>query len=256
MSRSGNHAVINWILSQTTGRSCFLNCAEPKSNPFRTARPLDDGRSIFANYADFDLGAELRGRFSEKDLLIFSHEDCFFGTIAKGFFEDNHDALVGPSLHRKDILILRDPFNLFASRLRAGFGEVSNQTALRIWKQHAREFLGDRRYLKQPRVLINYNRWATEKAYRREIAEQLGLAFSDAHRHHVPAVGKGSSFDGRRYNGNASRMRTLERWQHFADDEQYGAIFDRQTQLLSHRIFGDVGFSVAAAQPAPVKKAS
>lgn len=187
---------------------------------------------------------------------MISYEDCFLGTIAKGFFEENHDALVGRSLQRRDILILRDPFNLFASRLRANFGVVSNQIALRIWKQHAREFLGDRRYLKQPRTVINYNRWATEKAYRREIAEELELSFSDARRHQVPAAGNGSSFDGRRYNGNAGRMRTLERWQHFADDENYESIFDSQTQALSERIFGDVGFSPAASEDSSVREAS
>lgn len=242
MSRSGNHAVINWILSQTRGRTCFLNCTEPKFNPFRSARPLDDGRCIQVNYDGFDLDAELCGQFSDKDLLIYSHEDCFLGTIAKGPFEDNHDALVGPSLRRSDVLILRDPFNLFASRFRAGFGEVSSQTALRIWKQHAREFLGDRRYLRQPRVLINYNRWAAEKDYRRDVAEQLGLSFCDSSRQHVPAVGNGSSFDGRRYNGNAARMKLEERWKHYIHDRSYVEMFDADVRSLSQRIFGDVGF--------------
>jgi hypothetical protein len=27
MSRSGSHAIINWILAQAPGRTCFLNCA-------------------------------------------------------------------------------------------------------------------------------------------------------------------------------------------------------------------------------------
>lgn len=250
MSRSGNHAVINWILSQTSGRTCFLNCAEPKFNPFSSARPLDDRRCVIASYEDFDLAAELRGEFSNKDLLIYSHEDCFLGTIAKGPFEESHDAMVGPSLRRTDVLILRDPFNLFASRLRAGFGEVSSETAMRIWKQHAREFLGTRRYLKQRRVLINYNRWATERAYRRKIADQLGLDFSDSSRHHVPAAGNGSSFDGRRYHGSAGRMRTLERWTHFADDDAYAALFDDEVRTLSQRIFGDVGYQSWAAREA------
>jgi hypothetical protein len=250
MSRSGNHAVINWILSQTSGRTCFLNCSEPKFNPFATARPLDDGLSIIVNYDDFDLDAELRGEFSNKDLLVYSHEDCFLGTIARGPFEDNHDSMVGPSLHRTDVLILRDPFNLFASRLRAGFGEVSNETALRIWKQHAREFLGIRHYLKQHRVLINYNRWATERGYRREVADELGLDFSDSSRHHVPAAGNGSSFDGRRYNGYASRMKALERWTHFAHSEHYAALFDDEVHTLSQRIFGDVGYQMRTAKAA------
>lgn len=242
MSRSGNHAIINWILSQVRGRSCFINCAEPRSNPFSTARPLDCGRSIIANFPHFNLSEELVGNFSAKDLLVYSHEDCFLGTVATGLFEDNHDAFVGPSKSRKDVLILRDPFNLFASRLRGQFGSVSAMTAVRIWKQHAREFLGTRRYLKQPRVLINYNRWATERNYRQRIAGELELHFSDDSLQNVPAVGNGSSFDGRHYDGRATHMRTLERWKHFMDSEAYAAMFDHEIHVLSRRIFDDVGY--------------
>lgn len=253
MSRSGNHAVINWILSQATGRTCFINCAEPKFNPFATARPLDDGRSVLANYADFDLAAERRGEFSAKDLLIYSHEDCFLGTMARGAFEQQHDAMVGPSRRRADVLILRDPYNLFASRLHGGFGDVSNSIAMRIWKQHAREFTGEKRYLKQRRVLISYNRWASDRAYRRRVAADLGIEFGDDSIAEVPAAGNGSSFDGRRYHGSATRMKILERWKHFAEDRAFAALFDREVRELSRRIFGDVGYESfaegAAAEP-------
>ena len=244
MSRSGNHAIIDWILSQASGRACFLNCAEPQSNPLITARPLDSGRRIVANYPEFDVEAELRGEFTDKHLLLVSHEDCFLGTVAKGAYEAKHDAFVGPSLERRDILILRDPFNLFASRMRGEFGRVSTTTALRIWKQHAREYLGVKRYLKHPRILINYNQWASRKTYRREIAEQLGLKFTDASSEKVPATGNGSSFDGRRYDGRATRMRILERWKHFIDSEAYAALFDQEVHTLSQRIFGDIGYTV------------
>jgi hypothetical protein len=242
MSRSGNHAVINWILSQANGRTCFINCAEPKFNPFQTARPLDDGRTVLANYPDFDLASELRGEFSAKDLLIYSHEDCFLGTMVRGAFEQEHDAMVGPSRQRADVLILRDPYNLFASRLHGGFGDVSNDIAMRIWKQHAREFTGDKRYLKQRRVLIAYNRWASDRAYRRCIAAELGIEFGDGSIAEVPAAGNGSSFDGRRYHGSATRMKTLERWKHFAGDRAFAALFDRDVHEMSRRIFGDVGY--------------
>lgn len=242
MSRSGNHAVINWILSQATGRTCFLNCTEPKFNPFATARPLDDGRSVLANYEDFDLAAELRGDFSDKDLLVYSHEDCFLGTMVRGAFEENHDAMVGPSRERADVLILRDPYNLFASRLHGGFGDVSRQIAMRIWKQHAREFTGDRRCLKQRRVLISYNRWASDRLYRRRIAAELGIRFHDEGISEVPAAGNGSSFDGRRYHGSAARMKILERWKHFAGDRAFAALFDREVHELSRWVFGEVGY--------------
>lgn len=243
MSRSGNHAVIDWILSQARGRSCFANCAEPKLNPFASARPLADRRRIVVNYAPFDHDAELRGDLSRKDLLIHSYEDCFLGAVASAAFEDRHDEWVGQSLRRTDVLILRDPYNLFASRIAARIGLVSHAVAGRIWKQHAREFLGVRRYLNQRRVLVNYNRWAMDRRYRARVAGELRLEFDDAARLRVPATGNGSSFDGVRYDGCAHAMRTLERWKHFDGDEAYAALFDRDIHALARQIFGDLGYS-------------
>ena len=60
-----------------------------------------------------------------------------------------------------DVLILRDPSNLFASRKKSGFYEERERAGhnLVIWKQHARVFAGERSYLAQPTVTINHNRW-------------------------------------------------------------------------------------------------
>lgn len=243
MSRSGNHALANWILSQAPGRTCFLNCAEPRSNPFDTARPLDDDYSHVADasYPDFDLAAERRGELSSKDLLLFSHEDTFLGMLSRdGPFERNHDRWVGPSRRRVDVLLLRDPFNLFASRINAGGAGAMSHTALRIWKQHAREFLGLRNHLRPDRVLVSYNRWVDDVDYRREVAEALELPFTDAGRNEVPGVSSGSSFDGRRYDGNAVAMPVLERWKWLADHPRYLESFDAEVLELAAHIFGEV----------------
>ncbi|MEZ4727208.1 MAG: hypothetical protein R3E79_08760 [Caldilineaceae bacterium] len=122
MSRSGNHAIIHWLLNQATGRTCFLNCVEGKTNPFVSARPLQSGGIPYAvNYPTFNWDSERRGKFSPKDLLIHSYEDNFLGYVCHPVFEQHHDQWVGPSRQRYDVLILRDPFNLFASRLRRFF---------------------------------------------------------------------------------------------------------------------------------------
>lgn len=250
MSRSGNHAIVNWILSQAAGRRCFANCAEPGTNPFLSARPLADGRAVVASFAPFDVRAEQTGKHSRKDLLVYSYEDCFLGTVANKVFECHHDKWVGPSMRRTDVLILRDPYNLFASRIRGGIGVVTQRTAMRIWKQHARELLGNRRYLNQRRVLIRYNQWTADRHYRRQLAKELHLPFTDAGRRQVPATGYGSSFDGLDYDGRADAMRTDERWRHFAGDPGFEAMFDEEARALSSRMFGKVGFesqSVALA---------
>lgn len=249
MSRSGNHSIINWIIKQLSGRFCFLNCAEPKTNPFNTARPLAGNRSYKTNYQDFNLNAEQRGDFSQKDYLIHSYEDCFLGMINNRDFEQYHDQFVGPSGRRLDILILRDPFNLFASRKKSnlyngqialGGKTVTPFTATRIWKQHAKEFTGAKRYLHNHRLLINYNLWVHDKAYREIIAAALGIDFTDNGFHEVSSVAGGSSFDGLAFNSSAYGMQVLHRWKHYAHDQGYKSIFDDEIVSLSHKIFGYV----------------
>ena len=248
MSRSGNHAVIHWITRQIRGRYCFLNCAEPKTNPFLTARPLNaEERTYEANYA-VDLAAEQAGQFSRKDYLLHSYEDAFLGMVRSPAFEDHHDDWVGRSARRVDVLILRDPFNLFASRRKAQYALVTAHTARRIWKQHAREFVEGPRYLGSDRVLIRYNRWARDREYRREIARQLGLAFTDAGARAVPEVGAGSSFDGTQHDGQAHRMDVLGRWRHFQDDPRYLDLIDDPDLLaLSEEVFGRIPGTEALA---------
>lgn len=240
MSRSGNHALVNWMLAQASGRACFLNCAEPGTNPFVSARALDNGAVYRANYPDFDIERERQGHFTSKDLLIYSHEDCFLGYLRKADDPHQLDAWLGPSRRRVDVLLLRDPCNLFASRLKTGTSGSGHGTALRIWKQHAREFLGLRRMLRPDRLAVSYNRWIGDRSYRRDLAEALGLTFSDAGRQDVPPVGAGSSFDGRLYHGRAADMEVTERWRWLEHSSRLTELFDSETLDLGERIFGRV----------------
>lgn len=238
MSRSGNHALLQWILAQAEGRTCFLNAAEGKSNPFLTARPIDTGQCCWTNIQDFDLLAEQQGRHCRKDYLIFSHEDGYLRRSCSADYEAQHDAFVGHSRRRIDVLILRDPFNLFASRRKQLWNLLTPKTTVKVWKQHAREFLGRTRHLRHNSVFVSYNRWCTDKPYRRQIAESLGLTFTDAGRNDIWPCNGGSSFDGHAYHGRAGAMKVFDRWRHYADDPSFRAMFDAEVCTLSDEIFG------------------
>lgn len=238
MARSGNHAVAHWILSQAPGRWLCLNCAEGKANPFATARPLDDGRPWLTNLEDFEPFAEREGGFAQKDLLVVTHEDHFLANAASREYERHHDEWVGPSARRIDLLVLRDPYNLFASRLRSGVGRLSDGVALRMWKQHAKEFLGRQRRLRAEPKFVSYNRWVASRAYREDLAWALSFPFTDAGFREVPACAGGSSFDGRDYHGRATRMRVLDRWRHYGDDRAFRRLFDPETRELARLAFG------------------
>lgn len=250
LSRSGNHAILEWLRAQARGRICLLNATQANWNPFLTARPVGpDDNGAITNYEPFDLQAEQAGRLSRKDLLIITHEDEFLGRVASDNFERYHDGFVGASRARLDVLILRDPFNLMASRMRAGFCG-SPRVTMRMWKQHAREFLRDTRYLKHGPVLISYNDWSRDEGYRRGIAHALGLRFTDATINEVARCAGGSSFDGLRYDGNASRMPVLSRWHAYKDDPAFLALFDAEAIRLSERVFGPITGTELLSQPA------
>ncbi|MEX0886888.1 MAG: hypothetical protein WD009_10665 [Phycisphaeraceae bacterium] len=238
LSRSGNHAILNWIYAQAPGRACLLNCVEGRLNPFATARPMEDGLPYRVNYPGFDPDAERAGRFSVKDWLIFSHEDAYLGNASSPEFERGHDALVGPSGRRVDVLVLRDPYNLFASRLRWGQCVISPGIAAQMWKQHAREYLGETRRLRHEPVLISYNRWVRDRDYRRRLARRLGLTFTDAGVREVAGCNGGSSFDGMRYQGRAHRMKVFERWRAYIDEPGFRRPFNEEVTELAREAFG------------------
>ncbi len=250
LSRSGNHAIINWVIKQLHGSYCFLNCTEPKHNPFSTARPLNDKGEVFeTNLEQFDLQEHRKGEFVKKEHLLYSHEDCFLGPLHHKTFRNNHDSWVGASEKFNDVLILRDPFNLFASRIKAGLitGQhthhgarpISIHTLRRIYKQHAKAFLGEKDFLKN-KLTINYNRWASSRDYRRSIATELEIPFSDNGFEEVAGVAGGSSFDGIEHSGKASTMKLHSRWENYSESEHFWDLFDEELVELSRRIFGDI----------------
>lgn len=254
MSRSGNHCVIDWLLRQAPGRYCFLNCAEGKSNPFETARALGGDGVLRTNIPGFSIERERRGLFARKDWLLHSYEDAFLGHAFSGWFEERHDRLVGPSAERVDLLVLRDPFNLFASRLRAGIA-LSANTTRRIWKQHARAFVGGSRHLRRRTVRVGYNTFVRSPRYRMKLARALGLSGRDCGLRTVAQCAGGSSFDGLRLDGRADEMGVTERWRHCIDDPGYRALFDRETVALAREIFPGSGPERAlAARPAPAPR--
>ena len=75
------------------------------------------------------------------------------------------------SLLRYDVLLLRDTFNLIASRLKKGFLSVKTKgmSLTDMWIEYAKEFLEETSYLSNNKVIINYNLWFSDISYRREI---------------------------------------------------------------------------------------
>lgn len=254
MRRSGHHAVMEWIFS----------CID---------QPVFFENDIFA-YAgcpsEYD-GAKWVGSPQPSlnnnicDWHAFNAEDISLLDIG-GLKAKNPSMFCMPkATEERSVLVLRDPFNMFASRYRLfkrvnsirrldGHSELtpSDPTSAGIeiswygncaasrWKQHAREFL-DITNILQNKVCINYNRWFQSREYRRSIALDLGIKFSDAKLNFVPNYGLGSSFDVRARNGEAQKMGVLSRWEGYKRDNLFKEIFvDEELISLSLKIFPDI----------------
>ena len=196
LKRSGIHFIVNWLyanLGATVKEELEASCLP---------RQLQDGfRDSTAGVTFFNncgwlhsralglgplTGADLEQAADLQPTTIFGLEDCslqWSSTTA--------------SIHNQtNILILRDPLNNLASRLEGaktmpGMLRVDDPF-LDVYEEYCAEFLGDTSRLTS-RVVISYNRFVVDPAYRDGIAKGLGLPNRDEVSE-VPSYGGGSSF--------------------------------------------------------------
>jgi hypothetical protein len=208
MQRAGHHAVINWLgghYSEFTLRNDFDH-----ENRIEEFTSRGDGSCTFSNVEDYDLQRSL-----------------------KAIESDSINSAV-------KILVLRDPYNLFASRLSAKFtvrAGALTELAKNIWKEQATEYL-NRQHVD---ICVSYNRWFLDREYRKNITDRLGLDYNENRLQAVPEFGYGSSFDSCDYSGRASEMKVLERWKAHATNQEFlDFIRDQELEILSNRIFGPI----------------
>lgn len=221
--RSGQHAIINWLQGQLSGSVCFYN-------------NVRSDRGIFTSSDN----KETRLRLNlKKFTLIYNVENSPIPP-AKNRGVGKHEKWV-------DVLILRDPLNCFASYLNANWpwdkrfkeSKEHRKSIVTLWKSHAREFLCETNQLTN-KVLINYNEWVSNENYRKGIAEELGLDFTDKGISETPRYGLGSSFNNRSESNNKTGepSKYLVRWKRYEDDPRFLELFtDNELASLCATIF-------------------
>lgn len=216
MSRSGNHAVVRWLTSHW------------KEAGFHV---------YFEN--------NVTKAFLEHLKFIMPHRDSGVRKVYIVSLEDDNaqanEALsILTSVADRNILLLRDPLNLFASRLE-GLGpprglnlgpdatqedvdlrrpevEASLPAHIGWYINNYRELSGATEMIGN-KTCILYNRWLVDRDYRRAIIEKdLGLKFSDSS-HEVRVD---SSFGERSWSDEDY----LARWRRYWDDPTYRQIRD------------------------------
>ena len=219
MRRGGQHGVINWLRAQKP----LCNGACVQHNLI-----LSQGASPFANSAE-----------SPYLHLFRTYEDL----VLEQLCGKELSVSVADRLHY--VLLVRDPFNQVASKIHwkrhpQRLTELLCSAFVKLWKEYAREFL-DLTNILPNKVVVSFNRWFTDKTYRRVLSSLLGLEFSDVALNQVSPHGSGSSFDSMKYDGSAQNMEVLARYKVVVDDPLYQAVCeDKELCELSREIFGEI----------------
>jgi hypothetical protein len=191
MRRSGNHVFADWLKSLGEGGwHHYNNCVIRENGMVKTG--------------------QLEGDENGVNSLVT--------------FEDMKYKEAKEKLPRRwDILLLRDPYTLFASRLmHIRIKEDSPidmicKDAIKTWKENADAFM-----CYDPSNVVSFNEWYESENYRALISEQLGFPFSDE--------GFGSKAGwrfsgGSSFNGDPS---PFESYKKLFDDKEYLSLFDEE----------------------------
>lgn len=228
--RGGQHGVIQWMLSQFPGRIFNKNNAMYLHNIKRLS-----GFPSLRNFKFYKYVPPFQNIIA----ITSNYEDkCY--TDLKSFGRKP----IGCKLY--DIIILRDPYNLFASKLyghRYSYGERENRWFLfhnRIeqWIKKAKEYINKECYT------LNYNTWFQDVEYRRNFISQFPeFEFNDTTINQIPKDRRfRSSFDDyEQYKNNANQMGVLDRWQvpYVQQSEMFQQLCqNEEVRELSKTIFG------------------
>jgi hypothetical protein len=234
LRRSGQHALIYWLARHFKGEVLFAN-------------------NVTFSHADFPrlhrLNAAAHATNNPRAAYVFNVEDTDLATVMAALQHNEWDTQRGVSARINHILLVRDPYNLFASRLRCHLEDIQlDDVAVALWKQHAREWLGFTRHLPADTVRVSYNDWVGDGTYRTQLATQLQLPpdpTSASPLRRVPQFGGGSSFDRLSYQGRGDQMQVLDRWRACRDEPEFvrQVLHDAELRHLAHALLGAERFS-------------
>jgi hypothetical protein len=240
LKRSGQHAFVRWVAQQSIGPVRFINSCraflDPCEHHGKQPKTSRDPWCIPLSAPEFTTSSHVP--------LVYNYENFDFRELGARALERPDIPLV-PGARFRDVILLRDPFNLFASHRQWRPGDFEDDRYIGeladLWKVHARETLRTTRYLADP-VCVSYNAWFSDPSYRLEVIQALELPVAEdgGIPSQVPRFGGGSSFDGLTFDGRASDMRVLERWKEHRDERRLQAFLDAEVRELAARIFGQL----------------
>lgn len=241
LRRSGHHAVMVWFAYHFGVPVYVLNDIKPYSDPCKTSH-FKDGWDVGSEWVIAPTTGVEEFRWQKKHCIMISVQDFDLRKLCQNAdVISSGENMLGFSKKKISIMVLRDPFNLLASRLAkpVPLKELLDPNELfDAWEIYAREFIQESNFLGN-KITVNFNLWFSNLAYRKTLSVQLGMPFTDAGINIVPKAGDGSSFDLTKFDGRGSEMRVLERWKRYSDDNKFRNSFRGRHTLaaLYRRIF-------------------
>jgi len=224
MKRSGLHAIAAWIREHAQVPMNFVNDVP------RTAELPAEARVELADPS---------GSYHEEQ-AVYTIEDRPFESAASIVHRRGRNDLL--------VLVIRDPLNLFASRVRF-LRERGDQLRYRDYPTRCvfAEHIGAERLVYTdhvtharagaPSAVVVYNAWVLAPDYRRKVGAELGLlpTCEDA-LGEVQPYGGGSSFTGEEQGGEELHAAVLRRWEGMRDDQGFQPYLEDPRPLNAYRL--------------------
>ncbi|MFB2768936.1 hypothetical protein ACE1AT_06520 [Pelatocladus sp. BLCC-F211] len=238
LKRSGHHAVMVWLAYHFQLPIFVLNNIKPYTDPYLTSAFNNnwDKESDWLVHIDSENVEQIRNL--HKHCLMISVQDFNITNLKdKRDFIWERQKTIGETFNLYNILFLRDPFNMLASRLyKPGLVPklIDNAEILDTWEIYAEEYLGITNFI-ESKISVNYNLWFSSIEYRKQLSAQFKLIFTDAGLNIVPksSGGNGSSFDKNLYDGKGNQMKVLERWKLCQEDKRFHEGFRERHKLAN-----------------------
>jgi hypothetical protein len=248
LQRSGNHAVLNWLLGLDEENSLFFNNIQIEQD----IRTSSVAVSVPAGVKAYKQRVDGKLLINEHYINDFKNNG---GTVVCSFENQNLDFYnqikinqltenyFGKALKIKNIILIRNPFSMIQSTanvLRKWQGENDEKwfvkelvKRLELWNVYAKHFLDNENDFTK----VVFDDWVVSKDYRDSLATQLGYVNEDKNLDFVSDAGTGSSFSGKRLN---DKLGVLNRWGDSDDHEVIMTLFRQhgeKTVNLFTRLF-------------------
>ncbi len=232
MRRSGNHAIINWILRNAPyGQSVFLNNCRPGRSPIGSFSALEVNGTPQPHRKSLPDLPRYTTAATDGALVLVSYEDV---SPAEYQGDRRISGAFDHQLVSRDVIIYRSFLNWAASfvkKLQINSYSVSRRGAIVLRQfERYRKLLGligqsqDGVPLKGTAafvVPICYDTWFASSSYRADILPLLGLQKIDNEIGRVQRYGGGSSFQ--KDTRKASELETELSWRQMISDTEFQA---------------------------------